>query len=227
MDKIEKSLSELKEDDEFNSKRKMLVIVSTLLLVMSVSGAKLIEVNTFIFKINFSNTFGFSLVFFVGVLTLTIRYYSVACPYHVKLYYLWANEMVRDPRVLGYSIDGDQYLPRGLLSDKKEFSYALMIEGADREKMVPEYVATGVLKRSMRLYEYYDEDIIYKYIDLWRFDSEWKVSHYFRLLKFEFLFQCSALFRRPESLDIMLPYLVSLTSLLSFIFKSEIQAYLQ
>lgn len=227
MDRTDRTLEKLHEDTELSSKRKLLLIISVLLIAMSVSGANLVEVNTFIFKVNFSNTLGFSLMFFIGVLILILRYYSVANPYHAQLYDLWANDMMRDPRVLGYHIDGNEFFPHGLLSDKKEFSYPLMIEETDHVRMTPEYVVKGVFKRSVRLYEDYDEGSIAKDINLLRFDKEWTFGHYIRLLKFEFSFQCSALFRRTESLEIMLPYIISISSLLSFIFKSEIQAYLQ
>lgn len=227
MNRAGKSLEKINEDTELSSKRKLLLIISVLLIAMSVSGAELVEVNTLIFKVNFSNTLGFSLMFFIGVLILTLRYYSVAYPYHAQVYNLWTNEMMRDSRVFGYNIDGNEFFPHGLLSDKKEFSYPLVIEETDRESMIPEYVVTGVFKRTMRLYDYYDEGSIAKDIKLYRFDKEWKFGHYLRLLKFEFTFQCSALFRRTESLEIMLPYIISISSLLSFIFKSEIQAYLQ
>lgn len=227
MDSADKSLEKINEDTELSSKRKLLLIISILSIAMSVSGAKLVEVNTFIFKVSFSNTFGFSLMFFVGVLILTVRYYSVAYPYHVKIYELWANEMMRDSRILSYNVDGNEFFPYGLLSDKKEFSNPLMIEDTDHSQMIPEYVVTGFFKRSVRLYKYHDEYCTPLYIKLFRFDSEWTIGHYFRLLKFELSFQSAAFFRRPESLEIMLPYIISIASILSFIFRENIQAYLQ
>ena len=55
-EKEESLTDQMKNDSDFQSKRKQLIIVSVLLMAMSLSDASLKEANTFIFKIDFSNS---------------------------------------------------------------------------------------------------------------------------------------------------------------------------
>ncbi|MGE6105736.1 hypothetical protein ACLHZT_19305 [Aeromonas veronii] len=107
---------QMKKDSEFQSKRKQLIVVSILLMAISLSDAQLKEANTFIFKVDFSNTAAFGWMMFFGVIVLIIRYYSFAFKYHSYLYDVWANAMMKDRRVLVYYFDDNScdYIPHGL-----------------------------------------------------------------------------------------------------------------
>lgn len=67
MGKTDKLIENMKEDSELSSKRSLLIVASMLLMAMSVSGATLLEANTFIFKIGFENSKGLGYLLFLGL----------------------------------------------------------------------------------------------------------------------------------------------------------------
>lgn len=218
---------EMKNDSDFQSKRKQLIAISVLLMAMSLSNAQLKEANTFIFKIDFSNSAAFGWMVFFGVIILIVRYYSFAFKYHTYLYDVWANAMMQDRRVFGYYFDSEEsndYVPYGLLSKLKGHSCSNSIDGYafEREKIEPKYVMKGVLKRGIT-YDYNSGyDITIEEVDLNKFYECWTRRDLYELLKIEFEHQKNAVFRRPEYLEISLPYFIATLSLLSFIFKHQI-----
>ncbi|MFM5143223.1 hypothetical protein ACEUA0_12025 [Aeromonas veronii] len=72
---------QMKKDSEFQSKRKQLIVVSILLMAISLSDAQLKEANTFIFKIDFSNTAAFGWMMFFGVIVPRIQLRSATLAY--------------------------------------------------------------------------------------------------------------------------------------------------
>lgn len=226
IEKEESLTDKMKNDSEFQSKRKQLIAISVLLMAMSLSDAQLKEANTFIFKIDFSNSAAFGWLVFVGVIVLMIRYYSFAFKYHSYLYDVWANALVKDRRVFVYYINEatEDLIPHGLLSKLKEYSCSKKIDGNsfERYKVVPQYIIKGILKRGVICesndgHEYTIEDI-----SLNEFNENWTRKDLFQLLKIEFEHQKNAVLRQPEYLDISLPYLIASLSLISFIFKHQI-----
>ncbi|MCF5901534.1 hypothetical protein [Aeromonas veronii] len=216
----------MKKDSEFQSKRKQLIVVSILLMAISLSDAQLKEANTFIFKIDFSNTAAFGWMMFFGVIVLIIRYYSFAFKYHSYLYDVWANAMMKDRRVLVYYFDDNScdYIPHGLLSKLKDHSCSSNIDGHSFEKykVEPKYKVNGILKRGIT-YDYDSGyDITTEEVNLNEFHARWTKRDLYELLKVEFEHQKDAIFRRPEYLDISLPYFIATLSLICFIFKYQI-----
>jgi len=229
----EESLTDrMKNDSDFQSKRKLLVATSVLLMAMSLSDAQLKEANSFIFKIDFSNSAAFGWLVFVAVIVLMIRYYSLAFKYHSYLYDVWANAMMQDRRVFVYYVDDENthdYIPYGLLSKLRSHSCSNRIDGHSFEKykIEPKYIINGILKRGIS-YDYdVGHDIIAEDINLNKFDEYWTRKDFYRLLKIEFEYQKNAIFRQPEYLDIALPYFIASLSLISFIFKYQILYLLQ
>ncbi|MNZ02308.1 hypothetical protein D3C78_189480 [compost metagenome] len=232
MENTAKTLESMNEDSDLRAKRKLLIIISVLLMAMSVSGATLLEANTFIFKIGFSNTEGLGYLLFIGNLTLTVRYYSVAYQYHVKLYDMWANEMISDSQVFGYTCDDDHYIyPRGLLSKIEVFSKGFnefqRPEENELHKFVLKYEVSGLFMRAVSYECDMGEYHKIERVSLSSFGNGWGYRDFFKILKFELKYQSNALFRRAEYLEILLPYIISILSMLSFIFKTNIQAYIQ
>lgn len=226
IEKEESLTDKMKNDSEFQSKRKQLIAISVLLMAMSLSDAQLKEANTFIFKIDFSNSDAFGWMVFFGVIVLIVRYYSLAFKYHSYLYDVWANAMVQDKRVFIYYIseDRDDFIPHGLLSKLKKYSCSQNIDGHnfERYKVELKYKINGILQRGIICeanegYEHILEDI-----NLNKFDETWKKRDLYDLLKIEFEHQKNAMFRQPEYLDISLPYFIASLSLISFIFKYQI-----
>ncbi|MFM4774607.1 hypothetical protein ACEUD0_01965 [Aeromonas veronii] len=217
---------QMKKDSEFQSKRKLLIVVSILLMAMSLSDAQLKEANTFIFKIDFSNAAAFGWMVFFGVIILIIRYYSLAFKYHSYLYDAWANAMMQDRRVFVYFFDdnSNDYIPHGLLSKLKDHSCSSNINGHsfERYKVEPKYKINGILKRGIT-YDYDSgHDIAIEEVNLNKFYEYWTRRDLYELLKIEFEHQKNAVFRRPEYLDISLPYFIAILSLICFIFKHQI-----
>ncbi|MGY6036657.1 hypothetical protein [Aeromonas sp. AE23HZ002T15] len=224
--------SQMKKDSEFQSKRKQLIAISVLLMAMSLSDAQLKEANTFIFKIDFSNSAAFGWMVFFGVIVLIIRYYSFAFKYHSYLYDVWANAMMKDRRVFTYYFDDDNtsdYIPHGLLSKLKGHSCSNSIDGYsfEREKIEPKYVMKGILKRGITYDCNNGYEITIEDINLNDFYECWTRKDFLELLKIEFEYQKNSIFRRPEYLDISLPYFIACLSLLSFLFKYQILYFLQ
>ncbi len=223
----EESLTDkMKNDSEFQSKRKQLIAISVLLMAMSLSDAQLKEANTFIFKIDFSNSAAFGWLVFVGVIVLMIRYYSFAFKYHSYLYDVWANDLVKDRRVFVYYMDEDNsyFIPHGLFSKLKENLCSMDIDAHvfERDKIEPKYQINGILKRGI-IYDYNDGlQVQIESANLNNFDENWTRKDLYNLLKIEFEHQKNAVLRQPEYLDISLPYLIASLSLISFIFKHQI-----
>lgn len=221
-------IEQMKTDDEFKSKRNQLTIISLLLMAMSLSDAQIKEANTFIFKIEFSNTPAFGWLVLLGVIVLTIRYYSFAFKYHRQLFKLWSSEMVNDRRLLVvyHDFDGSGLIePHGLFSKLKEESFAKPLEASEHsreQEYVLKYNTGPFLSRSLS----YDVDVG-KYIhteivNLNKFDDNWTKDDLRELFKIELEYRFDAFFRRSEHLDLLLPYMASLLAISSFIFKSHL-----
>lgn len=220
-------IEQMKTDDEFKSKRNQLTIISILLMVMILSDAQIKEANTFIFKIEFSNTHAFGWLVLLGVIVLTVRYYSFAFKYHRQLFKLWSTEMVNDNRLLAFyhDYDGNDLIePHGLFSKLKEEHFAKSsIPAEHREEQYRlTYNTSPLLRRTLS----YDVDvgpyIHTESVNLNKYDENWTKSDFRQLLKIEFEYRFNAFFRRPEHLELLLPYMASILSISSFIFKSHI-----
>lgn len=231
MDNTSKLVDNMKEDSDLNKKRKLLVIISLLLMGMSVSGATLLEVNTFIFKIGFANSKSLGFLLFLGVIVLTVRYYSVAYKYHERLYEMWAVEMIRDYNVFGYSCRENWFSPHGLLSNVSVFSEGFP-ESPDKDEnirnmFVLKYEVSGVFRRAVSYSCDCGEYLSIERVSLNTFKNGWRLKHLLQLLKIELRFQSAAFFRSPEYLEIILPYIISVLSILSFTFKSSLHVWMQ
>jgi hypothetical protein len=220
------SLKEFREkldnDVGFNSKRNMLVIVCLIFLALNLSGAKLEEANTFIFKIKFTDYKGLSFLFLMSIVFLTIRYFSYAQSYHNQLFTFWSKRILQDYKLFSFNDrDGEVY---GHLRE------AITVYAGDEPGIkTPTYVTSGIFHRTLQ-YDYSgtDEDGVKyygkKHIDLTKYSDTWKRTDYFKLLVFEFKYQSDAIFKHRESLDLLAPYIISCLSLISFFFKEEILA---
>lgn len=224
-------IEQMKDDEEFKSKRNQLTIISILLMAMSLSNAQIKEANTFIFKIEFSNSPAFGWLVFLGVIVLTVRYYSFAFKYHRQLYKMWSEDMIKDHRLLVYYNDQDHSglsVPHGLLSKMKgeEYSKSLEQHEYDTQQLRLKYKTSYFLKRSLN----YDVDVGEYFqvieVDLNKYDDNWTKGDFRKLLKIELEYRLNAFFRRAEYLGILLPYIIAFVAMLSFMFKSKILEFL-
>ena len=71
--KKEPTITELIDQDEgLKSKRKLLTVTSLILLVLTFSGAKVEEANTFILKLKFDNQSGIAILLILAIFFLLI-----------------------------------------------------------------------------------------------------------------------------------------------------------
>ncbi len=113
---IEQYRADIDSDEGLAAKRRLLVIVSLLLLALSVSGASIKEANTFIFRIEFSNHVGLTYLLGAAVIFLLLRYYAYALHYQSKLFDFWSARLLNDYRVFSYNSKADEV--HGLLGKR-------------------------------------------------------------------------------------------------------------
>lgn len=217
----------LYSDERLASARKILMIVSILFLTINISAAKLLEANTFIFKVSFSNSAGFNVILLVGVLILTVRYYSLAYPYHGIIFQSWSNEMLHDELVLSQfrdeptampGVEGHEVIVGGLLS-KHPIIKNLVVENLKNSprSLALTYKMRGFLSRYVYYYHYDNGKKIWIGIELNVKLGQWGWKDLVKLLFIENKYQFLSFIKRHESLEIMLPYGVSLISIYSFL----------
>ena len=89
-----KSLTEqISNDTVLASCKKTLIILSSILLALTFSGAKITEANTFIFKITFTNPVGLSSLMLLAIGYLLIRYNSLSNLYVESFQKQWSEKV--------------------------------------------------------------------------------------------------------------------------------------
>tara|TARA_R110002051_G_scaffold323774_1_gene418473 strand:- start:23 stop:706 length:684 start_codon:yes stop_codon:yes gene_type:complete len=92
-----KSLTEqINNDVTLASCKKTLIILSSILLALTFSGAKITEANTFIFKITFTNPIGLSSLMLLAIGYLLIRYNSLSHLYVESFQKQWSEKVVNN-----------------------------------------------------------------------------------------------------------------------------------
>lgn len=221
---LENFRKSLDEDSGLQSKRRILVMVCLVFLALNLSGATLEEANTFIFKITFTNHVGLNYFFIASIFFMTIRYYSYAQGYHNRLYKFWTQRLLDDPKVFHYNYQEEEV--SGLLGK------AVDVLGYDEPGIgEPSYCYTGFFKRSLS-YRSEGEDerrgpyYYTKYIVLNKFTETWQLKDYIYLIWVELKYQIESMLRYRESLDLFTPYFLSVSAMVSFVFKSELLIWL-
>ncbi|MBB2775735.1 UNVERIFIED_ORG: hypothetical protein HNP28_001023 [Comamonas terrigena] len=215
------SLNEFREkidsDEGLLAIRKKLTIFCMIFLALNISGATLEEANTLIFKLKFTNHAGIGYLFLLSVIFLTIRYYSYATDYQSLLNRFWRLRMLENYKIFSY--DNTHHEVRGLLGN------AIQVYGLDEPGIKdPEYVISGFLKRSIA-YDSVEKDEwgeafqTVNYIPLFDFTEKWTLKNYLNLLWIEISYRTEAFFKYRENLDLIYPYIISFTTIFSFIFK--------
>ena len=76
---IDEYRAHLDSDVGLAAKRKILIVVSLLLLALNVSGASIKEANTFVFRVEFSNHVGLTYLLGVAVAFLMLQIGRASC----------------------------------------------------------------------------------------------------------------------------------------------------
>ena len=219
---MEKELSGFEGDKGLKSKSKALVITSLILLGLSLTGAKIEEANTFIFKISLENQNGISHILVISIIFLLIRYNSYVHKYLDELYQQWTSDLLKRKYFRVYEEDyGD---PIGsysgalleLVKDKINLNQVEHEQSLDWSAeficRVPfiRYISYSCREPNGNEY-YFKINILRK-----------SPKIYLRVLLQEVACQASHLFLRREYLDIYAPYLVAVLSLSSFFFSDQL-----
>lgn len=210
-------------DEGLKAKRKLLSVVSLILLAIVFSGAKVVEANTFIMKISFTNQNGITHLLLLSIVFLMIRYYNYAQPYHKALYKSWTERMLRDRYFYQYCEHSDDasgltinFKPNDLKTDQYQHEC-----GPWRT----EYRCSWLLFRNI---DYFWSDShgyeSYSTINLFKVTG---VQRYLRVLIYELKYQTISFLTHRENLDILAPYLLGMVSIISFVFNEEVIAILK
>lgn len=210
-------------DEGLHSKRKSLTILSLILLAIEFSGTKIIEANTFIFKLKFDNQNGIALLLVFCILFLLIRYHNYARHYHDILYQIWSKELLRNISVNHYCEHFDEL--SGLLHEKYPDHFdPENFRHSENITYSYDYECHGFFKRRFR-YNWSDENSDnYDFIDI---GTLLGIQKYLMIIKIEFKCQFSRYFTHRENLDILAPYILGVIAIISFVFNKQFQSVLK
>lgn len=210
------------DTDKILAKRKLLlIIVSVLLISFQFTAATISEVNTFIFKIEFGHQEGLSLIIFMALIYLFVRYVSCAHKYHRKLVELAYASLVDEPYIFKEYRDerGSYEGIGGLVTLQK--TDGVNVHSFFNQNLGWElrYIKKGLFKRYFVYVFKYDEDGHPPEPD--KYENIWKVYGSFRFLRvllIEWKVKINSLLIHRQFLDILGPYFISFFAIISFIF---------
>jgi hypothetical protein len=201
------------QDLGLGTKRKLLVIVSLLLLSLSFSGAKIEEANTFIFKITFAHQNGLATLLVISVIFLMLRYYNYAKPYHDKLYAIWTKRLGQQPFFYSSNPYGDEDSGIVAMSRSSELD-AHFHHNVRRWSF--QYVCGWPFTRYIEQYWGYndnEEEDRYESVNVYK---KFGFKIYLMCLWFEAKEQVKSFFTHRENLDILSPYIIGWLAIASF-----------
>jgi hypothetical protein len=218
--------NEIDGDVGLRSKRKLLTIVSLIMLAIQFSGASVVEANTFILKLSFDHQKGLGFLLLIAVIFLLIRYYSYARKYHEKLFKLWSSRMLKEPFFHSFDIEEEKELGLLVKIAEKDFNLDMYsIRHSENQNISWEYQHGFLFKRYIN-YDVSTEHDFYPNQKVNLFD---KVGYrdLFKILGYEAKYQISSFIAHPEDLDVYTPYLLGFAALISYIFNEKLQTLLK
>lgn len=201
--------------------RKYLMFVSLILLALTFSGAKIVEANTFLFKLTFTNSEGIIDLLLLSIAFLVICYHSHASKYHKAIYNDWTYRLLKDEYF--YSVcehsDGESgYIvdiaPQYAGYNDESFRY----EDEHQSRKVT-FHANWFINAQFQ-YDLFNRDGHMQDQKVYLF----KLSMFFASLKSLWLvlnYWIDAQIRYRESLDIFAPYLIFFITTLSVLLNKS------
>jgi len=224
-EKYDNLRNEIDSDEGLKSKRKLLTVVSLILLAIQFSGAKVEEANTFILKLSFSHQGGIAFLLMLAVLFLLIRYYNYARLYHEKLFELWSSRMLEDP--FFYSYDPNEPDASGLIIELARKHLKVDVDNvirSDHEDCIWKYDHRWCFSRYI-VYLFHNEYEL-EGVDINLLNKAGFLT-YLKILRYELIYQVSGFFTHRENLDILTPYLLGLVAVFSYFFNEQVQYLLK
>jgi len=207
-------------DEGLKAKRKLLSVVSLILLAIVFSGAKVVEANTFIMKISFTNQNGIAHLLLLSIVFLMIRYYNYARPYHDELYNKWTDRMLSEP--FFYSSNPNEHELAGIVMDRTPQKIDVDRIYYEQGSFDFKYKCSWLFVRKFTYIWTYSEQDDYQVIDVrvgWR--------GYLKVLAYETKHQFKSYFTHRENLDILAPYLLGSIAIMSFVLNEEVIAIIK
>jgi hypothetical protein len=205
-------------DDNFKSKKRIVVVLSIIILSLVFTGAELKEVNTFIFNFEFKHQEGLGWLFLMATLVSLLRYNNYARPYKDQLYSLWTNRLLDREEV---------YKPNPVIEEVDGYEVDLFPADYDlyTRAEYSKFALSYKCKFPFRRY------FVYKY-GLHCLDNESVVSLwdskkiYFNVLWLEYKERIKSITGHREFLDVYSPYFLASTACVLFILKSKIPLFI-
>src|SRR5690606_9314240 len=213
---------QIEEDKGFQNKRRALVWASAILIAMLVSGATVMEANTFILRIEFTNRDSLPLLVATTCSFMLIRYYGYAQKYHEQLSQSWRQPITQDRRFLRYDHEEDGFdgVIAGLIEDYNLYCGRGMDIQYEAKFPLRRYVIANHTEMDERFGELY----ISTRVNLHKMTKNWTLKHFLELLRIEFDHRWRVTMRTREYLDVYSPYVISAIALTLFFYNTELAA---
>lgn len=206
-------------DEGLKSKRKLLTVVSLILLALSFSGASIDEANTFIFKIKFANQNGLGILLVLSIIFLIIRYYNYAKPYHDKLYSLWTNRLLDNPFFFSQN-PYESEDASGLIALSRNSEIDARVREDDFYSSCS-YKCKWLFCRYL-VHEWGSKQDYEDRVESVNVFTEFGIIAYVKTLFFETIEQSKSFFTHRENLDVLAPYILGCLAIASYYFNTEL-----
>ena len=222
MKDIKELYEEIDRDDGLKSKRKVLNITSVILLAIQFTGTKVIEANTFIFKISFQHQDGVALLLMLTISFFLVRYYNYAKPYHNEIYLIWSDKLLKDDDIDFYcyhSRNVSGFLHENYPKDFNIDDY-LYQEADSHLTYTTSYECKFIFVRYFCFIwnSEYAHDDNFSRVNIFK---NLGFIKYLIILGKEFKYQFSRYFTHRENLDILGPYLLGFLAISSYTFDKK------
>lgn len=229
MTNLKEFRDEIDADTGLASKRKLLVVTSIILLAMQFTGAKVLEANTFILKVSFTDSKGLGLFFILAIVFLILRYYNYAKLYQDKLFGFWTKEMLMDDFFYLYNPYENE--ATGLLSylepEEVDSDRYDMQRKTDQQNIGMSHAYICKKKPFSRTVSYswsnLNDDIN---VEVEAFKKVC-IKCSFNIFKLEAYYQIKSWLTRRETLDLYSPYIIGLFAIFSVVFNDQFKVLLE
>ncbi|MAK72323.1 MAG: hypothetical protein CMF19_09825 [Idiomarinaceae bacterium] len=197
------------DDKHYLRSRRMLIGISLVLLVTTMGGAQIYEINTFIFKLGFEHPENLFNILLWAAGFLLIRYYNNAAQYHKRIAKIWQQNL----------------LTNNIYTENERFVGLIGSLAPDGVRVVPDRDGSpepGTLDESFEssflffncsfVFEYIDDKFNYQVVKkkVWQAKPVSNIPRlYFAIIKHWW----DAQFRNNESLTLYGPYLIAFVAI--------------
>ncbi|EJL6725127.1 hypothetical protein NMS00_002429 [Vibrio alginolyticus] len=216
------------KDVGLQSKRRSLIVASSILIAIYWTGATIKEFNGLIAKIEVKNTAAVHYLLVATIIYLMFRYFAYARQYHEQLRQFWVDRFLGDKKVFHYHIDErntDDENIEGLIGK------AIDVWVGDEPSLAsPSYHTHSFFRRKIgyvterTAHSGHPDDPdsreiveVLETISLADFRDEWKLKDYLKLLSIEFYYRINSYTHYREYFDLMGPYIFGILAITPYL----------